>query len=417
MLAGFIVSFSLIAQKGDYSISGVVVNAQTGEPVKYALVTLMGFQKPDPQQQGKFKPPLQKSTQAGAAGEFQFQGLGNANYNLSAQKPGFNNVFSPNDLKSRLVDLSSSVSGVEVKLSPLGVIEGKVIDQNDEPLRGVNVLALQVQINDGQRDTNAPRSVATDDRGMYRLWNLPPGRYYMKAAGKSGGTNRYVGDSTPYYSSWQSFAPVYFGGGQTLDAATPISIGPGSNAAADFHLNLEPAYRIRGTLANVPSGTITFELLQGPEDVSASRTSLNATTGKFEVQDVTPGNYLLRAYPSREHHLAWGGRSPILGGMSRTQEERRQLWRKLIAEQERSGLSVRAFSKQHRTSEHRFYQWRKRLAEQLPMKFALVETNRSVPAGVAAVEVILSSGERLRIAAGIDAATLRLVLSVLREPR
>jgi hypothetical protein len=78
---------------------------------------------------------------------------------------------------------------------------------------------------------------------------------------------------------------------------------------------------------------------------------------------------------------------------------------------------VRAFSKQHRTSEHSFYQWRKRLAEQLPMKFALVETNRSVPAGVAAVEVILSSGERLRIAAGIDAATLRLVLSVLREPR
>ena len=37
--------------------------------------------------------------------------------------------------------------------------------------------------------------------------------------------------------------------------------------------------------------------------------------------------------------------------------------------------------------------------------------------GVAAVEVILTSGERLRIAPGMDAATLRLVLSVLREPR
>jgi len=36
---------------------------------------------------------------------------------------------------------------------------------------------------------------------------------------------------------------------------------------------------------------------------------------------------------------------------------------------------------------------------------------------VAAVEVILASGERLRIAPGIEAATLRLVLSVLREPR
>ena len=78
---------------------------------------------------------------------------------------------------------------------------------------------------------------------------------------------------------------------------------------------------------------------------------------------------------------------------------------------------MRAFSKQHRTSEHSFYQWRKRLREQLPMKFALVETSRSAPAGVAAVEVMLTTGERLRIMPGVDAATLRLVLSVLREPR
>ena len=78
---------------------------------------------------------------------------------------------------------------------------------------------------------------------------------------------------------------------------------------------------------------------------------------------------------------------------------------------------MRAFCKQHRTSEYSFYHWRKRLAEQLPMKFALVETNRAAPTAVAAVEVILVSGERLRIAPGINSDTLRLVLSVLREPR
>src|SRR5487761_2150571 len=103
--------------------------------------------------------------------------------------------------------------------------------------------------------------------------------------------------------------------------------------------------------------------------------------------------------------------------MSRTQEERRQVWRRLIAQYQQSGLSVRAFCQQHRTSEHSFYQWRKRLREQLPMKFALVEANRAAPIAVAAVELILPSGERLRIAPGVDAATLRLVLSVLREPR
>jgi transposase-like protein len=103
--------------------------------------------------------------------------------------------------------------------------------------------------------------------------------------------------------------------------------------------------------------------------------------------------------------------------MSKTREGRREFWRELIAQQEQSGVSVRAFCQQRRTSEHSFYQWRKRLAQQLPVKFALVEAGRGASANGEAVEVILASGERLRITPGIDAATLRLVLSVLREPR
>jgi len=67
-------------------------------------------------------------------------------------------------------------------------------------------------------------------------------------------------------------------------------------------------------------------------------------------------------------------------------------------------------------SEYSFYQWRKQLAQQLPVKFALVETNRSVPVR-AAVELTLASGERLRIEPGVDGATLRMVLGVLRAPR
>ena len=102
------------------------------------------------------------------------------------------------------------------------------------------------------------------------------------------------------------------------------------------------------------------------------------------------------------------------GDMSKTQAARLDLWRQLIAAQQQSGMSVRAFCQQRRTSEYSFYHWRKRFAEQLPMKFALVESSRSAPA---AVEVILASGERLQIAPGVEAATLRLVLSVLREPR
>jgi hypothetical protein len=103
--------------------------------------------------------------------------------------------------------------------------------------------------------------------------------------------------------------------------------------------------------------------------------------------------------------------------MSTTQEERRQLWRELIAQQEKSGQSVGAFCQQRRIKDHNFYQWRKRLTEGLPVKFALVATDGGVPAPTGAVELMLTGGERLRILPGADAATLRVVLSVLREPQ
>jgi len=51
------------------------------------------------------------------------------------------------------------------------------------------------------------------------------------------------------------------------------------------------------------------------------------------------------------------------------------------------------------------------------VKFALVEVNVGSPGNAIPIEVLLASGERLRIPPGFDAATLRSVLGVLREPR
>ncbi len=102
--------------------------------------------------------------------------------------------------------------------------------------------------------------------------------------------------------------------------------------------------------------------------------------------------------------------------MPQSQQRRREFWRELIAQQEQSGVSVRTLCEQRGVSEQSFYQWRKRLALPLPMKFALVEAGRS-GAGTACIELMLTSGERLRIAPGVDSVTLRMVLGILREPR
>jgi hypothetical protein len=90
-----------------------------------------------------------------------------------------------------------------------------------------------------------------------------------------------------------------------------------------------------------------------------------------------------------------------------------EVWRDLILRQKKSGLTIQAFCQQQGVSGWSFYQWRKRLAMNPPVQFALVETREASQQG--AVELLLSGGDRLRITPGVDAATLRTVIAVLRE--
>jgi hypothetical protein len=95
-------------------------------------------------------------------------------------------------------------------------------------------------------------------------------------------------------------------------------------------------------------------------------------------------------------------------------EQRRELWSQRIAQQESSGQSIRAYCRGRGLPEHAFYGWRQRLRKQNPpVRFALVETQAALESSAAPIELILAGGDRLRIPH--DAATLKLVLAVLRE--
>ena len=103
---------------------------------------------------------------------------------------------------------------------------------------------------------------------------------------------------------------------------------------------------------------------------------------------------------------------PHRGGVNKA-EQRRELWRQRIAQQEKSGRSVSAFCREQELSEPSFYAWRQRLRRQNPpVRFALVET-KPAEDPAPSIELMLASGDRLRIPQ--DAATLKLVLAVLRE--
>jgi len=95
------------------------------------------------------------------------------------------------------------------------------------------------------------------------------------------------------------------------------------------------------------------------------------------------------------------------------QEQRREVWRQRIAQQETSGESIRTFCRGRGLKEHAFYGWRQRLRQQnAPVGFALVET-KPVKQTAPPIELLLACGARLLIPH--DAATLKLVLGVLQE--
>ena len=89
---------------------------------------------------------------------------------------------------------------------------------------------------------------------------------------------------------------------------------------------------------------------------------------------------------------------------------RREYWQRQIAEQEKTGLSASAFCQARGIGLASFYAWRRRLAGNAPVRFALVETGATQEA----LELLWPTGERLRISAGVDLATLRMVLAAMR---
>jgi len=103
--------------------------------------------------------------------------------------------------------------------------------------------------------------------------------------------------------------------------------------------------------------------------------------------------------------------------------EQAQFWRMVFETHQASGLTIKQFCKNEGISEAAFYAWRKKLMA-APKSSSLPETAAASgafvevalrDASLAALELVFSSGHRLRISSGVDAALLERVLSTLKR--
>ena len=284
LLALTAIAASCLAQDADrgFHISGTVTDTQTGQPIKQALVNLRLLQQN----------PAQFPALTDSAGGFLLTGLGPGTYRLDVEKKGY--VPDPGMVRENVV-LGPSRDAVALRLQPLGKIAGRVTDSRGDPVPGVAVRALRSVLQEGRRSFDQAGSADTDDRGQYCLWDLGPGDYYILAAGRSGSTVASVG-TLASGSVHEAFAPVYYPAAGDRASATPITLAPGQEFTADVKIVMQPAFRVRGSLRNVSAREpVTVELLREAGETGANRVLVNSTTGRFEVNDVLPGTYLLRA--------------------------------------------------------------------------------------------------------------------------
>src|SRR5688572_27322313 len=162
---------------GTASIRGRVVNATTGTPVRRATVSA-AYVNENGRSEGA------RNGQTDDNGAFEFRGLAAGRWTLRASKSGYieqqfgqRSAFATTD---PIVLDEGQQFVADFRLSRGGAITGRVVDEFGDPLAGANVTALRVQSTaQGIRTTRTGTSVPSDDNGAYRIYNLPPGQYYV----------------------------------------------------------------------------------------------------------------------------------------------------------------------------------------------------------------------------------------------
>jgi len=165
--------------KTDAAILGQILNAQTGEPLRKATLTLW---REDTLQRNEF------TRESDATGKFEFHNLQPGRYKLIARRTGFvaqaYGARRPGWSGSTPITLTAAqeLKGLTISLTPHGVITGRVVDEDGDPLEHIVVAALWMRWVVDQRRAVPVVTANTNDLGEYRLSGLSPGNYLIQAA-------------------------------------------------------------------------------------------------------------------------------------------------------------------------------------------------------------------------------------------
>lgn len=195
---------------------------------------------------------------------------------------------------------NESITKIDFTLVRGGVITGRITDLESRPIiaERVNVVAV------GDSGVERPMAIfgglrnQTDDRGVYRIYGLGPGRYRVSAGQAASGGS---GVNFPGMGGSQ-YTKTFYPGVAEESKATVIEINEGTEVTNIDITPGKPAqgFSVSGRAVEADSGKPVANALIGYASVSEQNKTLGGmtftgsqtdTNGKFRLEGIQPGHY------------------------------------------------------------------------------------------------------------------------------
>jgi hypothetical protein len=272
------------------TIRGHVLQSKSGEPVKKAVVIVRRGEEPG------------TGAVTDASGAFQFDNLEAGAYTLSTERAGF--ILDP-ESERMVVNIKAGPDNSEVilRLISTGAISGRVLDSDGEPITGATVQVVPLNQKKGGVP---PSSAVTNDRGEYRSFNIPPGKYCIAASYEPRFQQMQVKMQRPSTQSSsapdQLYALTYYPSVLDSKQADTVDVGAGADLQGfDIQILRARGVNVRGAVSvagGAPVGAIVLVTLSPIRQTIGFRARDNMiqdSSGAFELTEVLPGTYVLDA--------------------------------------------------------------------------------------------------------------------------
>jgi hypothetical protein len=246
-------------------------------------------------------------------GHFAFTSTGRGKFVLQGARRGFiTALYEQHEQFSTAVGTGPDfdTEHLVLKLTPLAMLSGKIIDEAGEPMRNANVRLYMEDRSAGMTRVLPSGSDTSDDEGYYEFAALPPGNYFVSVStrpwyaldfARGAAADRLSRAGAPPRIAPEldaAYPTTYNNGATDSQEASAISVHGGDRVQADIHLSPVPVLHLIFRMPEDAGHGFVVPVLEkrvfdSTEPVETGGAQ-SIAPGIFEISGVAAGKYSLR---------------------------------------------------------------------------------------------------------------------------